>query len=130
MRVTESVILPSAARSGGATINTSEFGNPDGDGNVVAVEVLCELTAFTTAASLVVAFQEFNEGSGGWIDVLAGAALAAVGVKRLRLGFEVPALANLNETHVVGKRFRVQIRPGNSNSHTYSVVLKRLYDNT
>lgn len=126
MRVTETVILASGARA--ATQTLGPYANPDADGAIHSLEVVLDLTAFTTAASLTLSIEEYNEGSGAFRQIVAAAALAANGVKRLRIGPEMPQVANVSETQIVGRQYRVVVTHGNANSHTYSVTIKRLYD--
>lgn len=122
--IDEAVILASGART--TTQTLGPYANPDDRGDIVAIEVVLDLTAFTTAASLTLSIEEYNEGAGAFRQVVAAAALVATGVKRLRYGPSYPAVANVSETGNVGRQYRVVVTAGNANSHTYSVTVKRV----
>lgn len=120
--VIEKVLLASGART--ATQTLGPYFSPDAEGDVDGIEVILDLTAFVTAASLTLSIQEYNEGSAAFREVLAAVALTANGVKRLRIGPMVPNVANENQTGFVARQYRVVVTHGNANSHTYSVAAK------
>lgn len=122
--VDEEVILASGART--ATQTLGPYKSPDQFGTVDAIEVILDLTAFTTAASLTLSVEGYVEGSSAFRTILSGAALTAVGVTRLVLGPMVPAAANASATAILPKQLRVVVTHGNANSHTYSVTVRRL----
>lgn len=126
--VVEEVILASGART--ATQTLGPFFNPDDSGQVEGIEVVLDLTAFTTAASLTLSIEEFvpnaATGAGNFRQVLAAVALTATGTTRLRYGPRFPETANQSRTGYVGTQYRVVVTHGNANSHTYSVTVKRV----
>lgn len=85
-----------------------------------AVEVMLDLTAFTTAASLTLNLQ-VSDPVVGWVTVLSSAVIAAVGQTFLRFGLDAPEVANASRYGVLGRAIRVAVTHGNGNSHTYSV---------
>ena len=123
-RVTEAILLASGARTTTQTIGP--YVNPDSIGDVIGIEVVLDLTAFTTAASLTLSIEEWNQGAGAYRTVLAATALAANGVKRLLITPITPTAANATQSGLVGNQYRVVVTHGNANSHTYSVTAKIL----
>ena len=123
-QITEAVLLVSGARTSTQTIEP--LFNPDSLGDITGIEIVLDLTAFTTAASLTLSIEEWNQGAGAYRTVLAATALAAVGVKRLLITPISPTAANASLSGLVGNQFRVVVTHGNANSHTYSVTAKYL----
>ena len=123
-RVTEGILLASGART--TTQTLGPYANPDSLGDVIGIEVVLDLTAFTTAASLTLSIEEWNQGSGAYRSVLAATALAANGVKRLLITPVTPTAANATQSGLVGNQYQVVVTHGNANSHTYSVTAKIL----
>lgn len=124
----QTVLLATGARTTTQTLGA--YANPDETGIVEAIEVVVDLTAFTTAASLTLSFQEFvpdGAGSGTWSTIISAAALTATGQARLRIGPEFTSAANVAVSAFVAPSYRVVVTHGNANSHTYSVVAKIAY---
>lgn len=126
----EPVLLVSGARA--TTQTLGPYTNPDDAGDIDAFEVILDLTAFVTAASLTLSIEEWvasdNVGGGAYRTVLAGVALVATGQSRLRIGMTYPDVANLSRADHIGSRYRVVVTAGNANSHTYSVSVQKLYN--
>lgn len=120
-RVQQAVLLASAARTATPTIDAREV--VTSLGRTSHVEVVLDLTAFATAASLTLKIQEYVEGKADYVDVVAAAALTATGQKRLIWGPTVPTSANASATGIATK-YKVVVTHGNANSHTYSVTVK------
>lgn len=119
-RVDEEVVLASGART--TTQTLGPYWSPDDLGDVDFLEVILDLTAFTTAASLTLSIED--EVAGNFRQLVASTALTANGVKRLRVGPTFPNVANESLAALVARRFRVIVTHGNGNSHTYSVTLR------
>ena len=85
-----------------------------------SLEVIVDTTVFGTG-SVTVSIQEFDIAAGTWANVLASAAIVAVGRVRLVIGPAVPTLANVSQTMAVPKRWRVVATANNANSQTYSI---------
>jgi hypothetical protein len=123
------VILATGARA--TTQTLGPFFNPDDAGDVSAIDVVVDLTAFTTAASLTLSVEEFVEndavGGGNWRSSIASVALTAAGQARVRIGASYSNVANQSLGDHIGKRYRVVVTHGNANSHTYSVNLEKVY---
>src|SRR3970040_1286935 len=100
--VTEVVLLASGART--ATQTLGPYFNPDSIGDVIGIELALDLTAFTTAASLTLSIEEWNQGAGAYRTVLAATALAANGVKRLLITPVTPTAANASQSGLVGNQ--------------------------
>jgi hypothetical protein len=123
------VLLATGART--TTQTLGPYSNPDDSGDVTALDVVVDLTAFTTAASLTLSIEEFVEndavGGGNWRPSIAAAALTATGQARLRIG---PAYSNVASASLgdhLGRRYRIVVTHGNGNSHTYSVTAEKVY---
>lgn len=117
-RTTTQTLDPSAI-SGAANVYQSAL---SGDANIL--EVYVNLTAFTTAASLTLSIEAFDEIANAWVSILAAAALTATGTKRLLIGPELVTAANAVLASMVPARWRVVATHGNANSHTYHVVAR------
>lgn len=115
----ETALLPSAARTTTQTFDDLlAF-------NAKALEVILDLTAFTTAASLTVTIDLKDPNSGKYINILTGAAIVANGTQRLRISPHLAAVANQVANDHVPATFRITVTHGNANSHTYSLTLIR-----
>jgi hypothetical protein len=124
-KMTEKVLLASGART--TTQTLGPYFNPDDLGNVDAVEVILDLTAFVTAASLTLSIEEMNDGSAAFRSVIAAVALTGNGVARLRVSpFLSADVTNAAKAGPMAKQWRVVVTHGNANSHTYSVSAKFL----
>lgn len=99
----QKTLYPSAART---ATPAAVIDNPGYDS---ALRVVVDLTAFTTAASLTVTIDTFDDLTGKWVNVATGTAIAAVST----VGLLAQGLAG---------KYRVTVTHGNANSHTYSVT--------
>jgi hypothetical protein len=108
---------------------TAAAGNVDFDDiysfNARAIELIVDLTAFVTAASLTGSIDLKDPNSGKYINLITGAAIVANGTQRLRVSPDLAAVANAIAQDHAPAVFRVRIAHGNANSHTYSVSLIR-----
>lgn len=111
----EVTVYPSAARTATPTPTTVGCGYARG------VQVVVDLTAFTTAASLTVTIDVQDVTSGKWINVLTSAVLSAVATTVLRVYPGLTAAANLTVSDVLTENMRITVTHGNANSTTYSV---------
>lgn len=123
-RVTEEILAASAPRT--STLTGSDQFNPDPRGDIELIEVILDLTAFVTAASLIVSIEGYLEAPGAYRTILASASITGNGTTRLVLGPLVPAATNASATGPVPNRYRVVVTHGNGNSHTYSVTIRRV----
>lgn len=121
--IDEELALASGART--TTQTLGPYPEVDAGGEVRAVEVVLNLTAFTTAASLTLSIEEDVTGAGTWVTSIAGVAVTANGASRIRLGPDFPISANASQTGLIPGRWRVVVTHGNANSHTYSVLIRR-----
>lgn len=122
----EAVLLASGARTTTQTLGPNP--NPDSLGDICGIEVVVDLTTFTTAASLTTSIEEYVEGKAGWVAVLTSAARTANGTDRLRYRPTAPEVANQSTSGHLARQYRVVVTHGNANSHTYSVTIKRIRD--
>ncbi len=122
----EVVLLASGART--ATQTLGPYFNPDDTGDTCAIEIILDLTAFVTAASLTLSIEEWNPGAAAFRTVLAGVAITAIGVSRIRIGPSYGNTANVSQGDHLGTQYRVVVTHGNANSHTYSVTAQRIYE--
>lgn len=111
----EVTVYPSAARTATPTPFTIGCGYARG------VQVVVDLTAFTTAASLTVTIDAQDVTSGKWYNLLTSTALAAVATTVLRVYPGLVAVNNLTVNDVLAETIRVTVTHGNANSTTYSV---------
>lgn len=107
-------LLPSAART--ATPNAVQFAVPHGTSGL---EVVVNTTAAGTSPSTVVTIEGITK-LGAVFDILASAAITAVGVARLSVAPSLPATANVSANELVPELIRVKFVHGNATSHTYS----------
>lgn len=123
----EGTLLASGARTSTQTLDPASIAGAAAvyqgvlHGGTEVLEVFCNLTAFTTAASLTMSVEFYDENSTAWVSVLAATALTATGTKRLLIGPGLVTAANAVLAAMVWPRFRVVMTHGNANSHTYSV---------
>lgn len=89
-------------------------------GTPKTLEVIVDTTVFGTG-SVTVSIQEFDVAAGTWANVLASAAIVAVGRVRLVIGPDVTSVANVSQSMAVPKRWRVVATANNANSQTYSI---------
>jgi len=115
----EVALLPSAARAATQTFDDLKSFNARG------IEVILDLTAFVTAASLTVSIDLKDPTSGKFINLVTGAAIVANGTQRLRVSPDLAAVANSIANDMAPATFRVTVTHGNGNSHTYSLTLIR-----
>lgn len=111
----EVTVYPSAARTATPTAAVVGCGYARG------VQVVVDLTAFTTAASLTVAIDSQDATSGKWYNLLTSAALSAVATTVLRVYPGLVAAAGLVANDVLAENLRITVTHGNANSTTYSV---------
>lgn len=119
-RVDDLVIFASAARTTNQT--SADIVNDGYEG----IEICLDLTAFTTAASLTLAYQEWIAGK-GYVQLVVGTALTAVGQSFIRVFPGMPDTANTARNTFAPKQWRIVVVHGNGNSHTYSATAKLLY---
>jgi hypothetical protein len=115
----EIVELASAART---TTETGAQRNTSAD-HADFIEVLLDMTAFVTTASLTLSIDQWDTAKAGYVQMLASTALTANGQKRLTVGPTSPTAANATLTAIVPLLYRVVVTHGNANSHTYSVSI-------
>jgi len=128
----EGTLLASGARTTTQTLDPASIAGASAvyagtvAGDCEVLEVFCNLTAFTTAASLTLSVEFYDTASAAWVSVLAAAALTATGTKRLLIGPELVTAANAVLASLVWPRWRVVATHGNANSHTYSVTCRAI----
>jgi hypothetical protein len=76
-----------------------------------------------TAPSNVTKVQRKNP-DGTYTDVLAGAAMVAVGEQVLEIGPGLATTANVSANALIGGPFRVVVTAGNANAATYNVTME------
>lgn len=116
----EIVLLASGARSATPTLSDMYNTPTIFDG----FEVTLDLTAFTTAASLTINYQEWVPGKQAYVTVLSSAVISATGTTFLRMFPGAAEVANLSRSGFLSKRWRIQVSHGNGNSHTYSLDIQ------
>ena len=126
--VAEAVILASGAQTTTQTLDplavaTAQAALANIMGSPDILEVVVDTTVFGTG-SVTVSIQEFDIAAGSWANVLASAAIVAVGRVRLVIGPTVPTVANVSQTMGVPKRWRVVATANNANSQTYSISVR------
>jgi len=114
-------VLPSAART--VTPTTTDIVN----GTCRGVQVILDLTAFTTAASLTVIIEGKDPTSGKYYTLLQSAAITSVSTTVLRVYPGLTAAANQVASDSIPRTFRVRVTHGNGNSHTYSCAASTLF---
>ena len=132
MSVSESLLLASGARTTSQTldplaISTAAQVAYGFTGTPRVLEVTVDTTAFGSG-SVTPSIEVYDEGKGGFVSVLAGAAIVAVGTVVLRYGLGITPVTNLAAQGVVGKRWRVVCTANNANTQTYSVGARILTD--
>lgn len=113
-----STLLASAART--STPSVSDQDNASGRG----VQIVLDLTAFTTAADLTLAIQGKDPVSAKYFDLHAPLAINAIGTYVVELYPGVGAAAggiSAARSGALPRTWRVRVTHGNANSHTYSV---------
>jgi len=128
----EGTLLASGARTTTQTLDPASISGASAvytgvlDGQCKILEVFCNLTAFTTTASLTLSVEFYDATNSAWVSVLAATALTATGTKRLLIGPELVTAANAVLAALVWPRWRVVATHGNANSHTYSVACRAI----
>lgn len=123
----EGTLLASGARTTTQTLDPASIAGASAvyqgvlEGECEVLEVFCNLTAFSTTASLTMSVEFYDTNSAAWVSVLAATALTATGTKRLLIGPRLVTAANAVLASLVWPRWRVVMTHGNANSHTYSV---------
>lgn len=116
-QIYEGTLAASAARS--AAIQVEPSGSLAQPASVKMIEVTVDTTAATTG-SVVPAIEVFDEAKGGWVPVLTGVAITAVGTVVLRYGVDCFPVANLTAQGIPPKRWRVNCS-SNATAQTFSV---------
>ena len=121
MRVAQvsQAILPSAARTASPGASGVVY-EQNGD-DYVGVSLLIDASAVTSTPSLTVSIEAYDEASGTWFQLLAGAAIATISKAILQVGPDVPTAANVSRQMRLPRRWRVVATHGNANSITYSI---------
>lgn len=117
----ERIVLASAART--ATVNSDAYT----DAHAEAVHVIVNVTALAATPSVVPKIQGRDPASGGWYDVLVGAAITDVTVGTppsmtvLKVGPGIGAAAGGSASDVLPDTWRVRMEHADTDSITYSV---------
>lgn len=113
---THDVLLASSART--ATANSDEQTNIAGRG----VTVVFDLTVIPALPSgITPKIQGKDPASGKWYDLLDGGALSAVATTVLTVYPGVPETANLSESNILPKIWRVTVENTDAKEYTFSV---------
>lgn len=114
-------VLPPAARIGNPTVDTFEViagkGAPTASGLILVIDV----TAVDLTSSVVFTVQGVDEVSGKTWDILASAAITAVGTTILQVHPNLTAAANSKADDLVPSRFTITAVHADASSVTYSV---------
>jgi hypothetical protein len=113
--VHEGVALPSQART--SSVDSADLTNPGAGGLAVFIDV----TAVSGSPSVVFTIQGKDPASGSYYDLLASAAITAVGFTVLRVHPALTAAANLIAKDALPKTWRIRATAANASSITYSV---------
>lgn len=108
-------VFESAART--ASSNSPEILNQDHRG----LHLIIDVTAVTATETVTFTIQGKDPASGEWYDILASAALGAVGTTVLRVYPGLTATANETENDFLPGSWRVSTTHSASGSFTYSV---------
>jgi len=110
-------VLPSAARTTAQAVITLQAS----DDKAVALIFTVDTTVDPAAASITPSIDFFDPISQSWTTILTGAAIAATGRVRLRIGEGLTAAANLTVNDVIARKFRFNMAVADTDSITYSV---------
>lgn len=111
------VVLASAART---LLQAVEILQSSAD-NAVALIFTVDTTLDPGTASITPSIAFFDPISETWTTILTGAAIAATGTVRLRIGEGLTAAANLTVNDVIARKFRFNMAVADGESMTYSV---------
>lgn len=110
-------LYASAART--ATPTAVTFYN---EGNFNALQIFVSATASSSTPSVVVTIDTWNSKADKWVTLLTGAAITGVSENIYQVGGAGQNVSNLVDVRHPGKRIRVTLTHGDSDSITYSVA--------
>jgi hypothetical protein len=116
MRNKVATLFASVARALAQAYHSASVLNLNGRGVRISIDV----TAVTSAPSVVPTVEVLDELSGAWSTVLTRAAIVAVGHTELVVYPGAIAVANKVTNEPIGKHFRLTMTHANTNSITYS----------
>lgn len=115
------VALPSASR----TADTFS-GVISADRGQRGLRVIVNVTVADATGGVVYRIQTLNPATGGWLDLLASAAIVAAGATILTVYPGIPAVANAAASTGIGRSFRIFADHTDADPTTYSVAYELL----